>query len=147
MPKQIERMASPIPFEDVINQSIGERIRMMRKITHMTQTELANKLGISFQSVQKYEKGDSSLTMARMIQIAQVFGLTPSFFYESIPQVEGQPSFPYDVNKFITRPDIVKLLTLVLSIKNKDSQKLILGFLTQMVHNIDSLFASESQEA
>ena len=61
---------------------IGSLIREMRKAAGMSQMRLADKIGVSYQQVQKYEKGASKLSVPRLMQIAEVFGVPVTAFLE-----------------------------------------------------------------
>ena len=61
---------------------IGSLIREMRKAAGMSQMRLADKIGVSYQQVQKYEKGTSKLSVPRLLQIAEVFGVPVTAFLE-----------------------------------------------------------------
>jgi len=61
---------------------IGSLIREMRKAAGMSQMRLADKIGVSYQQVQKYEKGASKLSVPRLMQIADVFGVPVTAFLE-----------------------------------------------------------------
>jgi transcriptional regulator with XRE-family HTH domain len=61
---------------------IGALIREMRKAAGMSQMRLADKIGVSYQQVQKYEKGASKLSVPRLMQIADVFGVPVTAFLE-----------------------------------------------------------------
>jgi transcriptional regulator with XRE-family HTH domain len=58
------------------DEHIGEKIRGYRNQQGISQDELGQKLGVSFQQVQKYEKGVNRVSAARMQQIAQIFSCT-----------------------------------------------------------------------
>lgn len=65
-----------------MKNDIGSKIRELRKLAGMSQMRLADKIGVSYQQVQKYEKGASKLSVPRLMQIADVFGVPPeSFLY------------------------------------------------------------------
>jgi transcriptional regulator with XRE-family HTH domain len=59
---------------------IGTLIRDMRKAAGMSQMRLAEKIGVSYQQVQKYEKGASQLNISRLLQIAEAFGVPVGTF-------------------------------------------------------------------
>ena len=61
---------------------IGSLIREMRKAAGMSQMRLADKIGVSYQQVQKYEKGASKLSVPRLMQIAEVFGVPVMAFLD-----------------------------------------------------------------
>lgn len=74
----------------LINKKIGEKIRQLRKGWGLSQSELAEKIGVSFQQVQKYEKGSTAVSVARLQQISEVLGVNITSFFkqgESLPKV------------------------------------------------------------
>jgi transcriptional regulator with XRE-family HTH domain len=65
------------------DKDLAQRIRLRRVELMISQAELAAKLGVSFQQIQKYEKGANRVGAARLSQIAETLGVPVSFFYES----------------------------------------------------------------
>ena len=63
-------------------KSIGVLIRQMRKSSGMSQMQLGDKVGISYQQVQKYEKGINKLSLSRLKQISGAFGVPVSIFLD-----------------------------------------------------------------
>ena len=61
---------------------LGKRIRLRRVELHISQSELADKLGVSFQQVQKYEKGVNRVGASRLQQIATALDVPVTFFYD-----------------------------------------------------------------
>jgi transcriptional regulator with XRE-family HTH domain len=61
---------------------LGKRIRLRRIEQHISQAELGNKIGVSFQQVQKYEKGVNRVGAARLQQIATALDVPVTFFYD-----------------------------------------------------------------
>ena len=57
----------------------------------MTQEQLGEKLGLSFQQVQKYEKGVNRIAAGRLFEIAQVLGITITYFYEGVDDMLDLP--------------------------------------------------------
>ena len=56
-----------------IDVAVGERIRQLRKERRITQTELANAIGLTFQQIQKYEKARNRISASKLVQIAEIF--------------------------------------------------------------------------
>ncbi len=82
----------------VVNQldlEIGRRLRRARVVANLTQNELAEKLGISFQQIQKYENGANRISAARLWSVSRVFGLPVTYFYEGLSdeQIAGQEAY------------------------------------------------------
>ncbi|WP_273789330.1 helix-turn-helix domain-containing protein [Bartonella sp. ML70XJBT] len=72
-------------FNDI---SIGKRIRHRRMSMRLSQKELGNSLGVSFQQVQKYEKGLNRVSAGRLLEIANLLEVPMSFFYADIATKE-----------------------------------------------------------
>ncbi len=76
---------------------VGNRIRAIRKLSGkdgkgIGQQDFAKLLGVTFQQVQKYEKGHNRISCSRLYDIANVLGVTPNFFYEDMPKDVEQSS-------------------------------------------------------
>lgn len=65
-----------------VDVEVGRRIRLQRKLKEMSQSALADELGITFQQVQKYEKGSNRVGASRMAEIARVLDVPVSHFFE-----------------------------------------------------------------
>ena len=66
---------------------VGQKIRARRIFLQMSQTEVADGLGITFQQIQKYEKGTNRVGASRLQQISDVLGVSPFYFFEGAPTV------------------------------------------------------------
>ncbi|SCB58360.1 Transcriptional regulator, contains XRE-family HTH domain [Rhizobium aethiopicum] len=67
---------------NAIDSYVGARIRMRRQLLGMSQERLADQIGVTFQQVQKYEKGINRIGASRLQRIAEVLHVSPSFFFE-----------------------------------------------------------------
>lgn len=76
---------------NAIDIHVGNRIRMRRLLKGMSQTTLAEGLGVTFQQVQKYEKGTNRVGSSRLQAIANILGVQASFFFEEGPGVSPGP--------------------------------------------------------
>src|SRR5216110_3888267 len=63
------------------DREVGQLIRAQRLVCRMSQTELANALGVTFQQVQKYEKGVNRVGAGRLARIADVLNVPVAFFF------------------------------------------------------------------
>ena len=68
-----------------VDVHVGSRIRMRRQIISMSQERLGELLGITFQQVQKYEKGTNRISASRIFYAAKILGVTVQFFFEDLP--------------------------------------------------------------
>lgn len=64
---------------------VGQRLKERRRVLNISQGRLAELLGISYQQVQKYESGQSQLSLSRLLQFSQLLNVGPEFFYEDMP--------------------------------------------------------------
>lgn len=67
-----------------LDAEIGRRLRQARLVENLTQDGLAQKLGISFQQVQKYENGTNRVSSSRLWAISRVLGLPITYFYDGL---------------------------------------------------------------
>jgi transcriptional regulator with XRE-family HTH domain len=75
-----------------IDRHVGARVRMRRILLGMSQEKLGEALGLTFQQVQKYEKGTNRIGASRLQQISTTLNVPPSFFFEGAPSAtEGEP--------------------------------------------------------
>lgn len=78
-------MSLPKKTPNPIDVHVGSRIRLRRNMVSMSQEKLGEALGITFQQIQKYEKGTNRVGASRLQQISQVLGVPVSFFFEDAP--------------------------------------------------------------
>jgi transcriptional regulator with XRE-family HTH domain len=101
------RRANPIDIH------VGSRVRFRRMLLGMSQEKLGERLGLTFQQVQKYEKGINRIGASRLFDLAQVLGVSVQFFYDDAPLGEprateteaaaanGQPQGPADEHSIV----------------------------------------------
>lgn len=70
------------------DRHVGARVRMRRLMVGMTQTALGDAVDLTFQQIQKYEKGTNRITASRMQQFARVLDVPMSFFFEGAPEAQ-----------------------------------------------------------
>ena len=90
----IENKKKPNP----IDVHVGSRIRLRRNMLGLSQEKLGESLGITFQQIQKYEKGTNRVGASRLQAISAVLNVSVSFFFEDAPgsNNDGQPGFAED---------------------------------------------------
>ena len=76
---------SPNPTD----KHVGSRVRMRRMMLAMSQEKLGDALGLTFQQVQKYEKGTNRIGASRLQQIAHILQVPVEFFFEGAPTLHG----------------------------------------------------------
>jgi transcriptional regulator with XRE-family HTH domain len=86
-----------------VDVHVGKRIRHRRWLVGMTQQQLAEKVGIKFQQIQKYETGMNRVSASRLWDIATALSISVSFFFEGLDDAEASVAFESD-----TPNDILK---------------------------------------
>lgn len=77
-----------------IDVHVGSRVRLRRLVIGMSQEKLGEQLGLTFQQVQKYEKGTNRIGASRLFEMARILGVPIQFFYEDMEPVGGmEPAF------------------------------------------------------
>jgi transcriptional regulator with XRE-family HTH domain len=73
---------------DLIDVEVGQRIRIQRLAAGLSQSELAERIGVTFQQVQKYEKGMNRVGAGRLTQIARVLNVPVGSFFDGREAIE-----------------------------------------------------------
>jgi transcriptional regulator with XRE-family HTH domain len=87
-----------------IDKHVGSRVRMRRMMIGMSQEKLGDALDLTFQQVQKYEKGTNRIGASRLRQIAHVLQVPESFFFDGAPGggSEAAPLVPAESPEYVT---------------------------------------------
>lgn len=105
-----------------VDRRLGQRLRARRLETGLSQEKLAELLGLTFQQVQKYEKGVNRMAASRLLEIANALDVPISFFYDglsaSTPDGVAEDGADAAVFDTLATPDGLQLITLFSSIKN-----------------------------
>jgi transcriptional regulator with XRE-family HTH domain len=127
-----------------IDKEIGTRVRMRRISIGMSQEKLGEMLGLTFQQVQKYEKGMNRISVGRLVDIAKILGVEIHFFFDGIKSGKAGTGFaeeetpPY-IADVMSTPEGLQLIRTFTSIKNPKVRKSI-------VQLVASLAAQDEQE-
>jgi transcriptional regulator with XRE-family HTH domain len=99
-----------------IDKHVGNRVRMRRLMLRMSQEKLGDGLGLTFQQVQKYEKGTNRIGASRLQNIAHILQVPVAFFFEEAPHILGQQKVSStafslnDVSSFVASSDGLRLI-------------------------------------
>jgi transcriptional regulator with XRE-family HTH domain len=124
-----------------IDKHVGSRVRMRRMMLGMSQEKLGDALGLTFQQVQKYEKGTNRIGASRLQQISQILQVPVAFFFEGAPIVAGAfepapgmqaaPSPAY-VSDFLATSDGLSLTKAFMRIKDAKLRRRIVDLVQQI---------------
>ncbi len=103
---------------DPHDKEIGTRVRTLRLQRGMSQTELGKSLNVTFQQVQKYEKGANRISAGRLQRIAEVLDMPVTFFYSGV-ETDAPGSRPPDLDfQYLQTDGALRLVRAYARIKN-----------------------------
>jgi transcriptional regulator with XRE-family HTH domain len=126
-----------------IDKHVGSRVRMRRMMISMSQEKLGEKLGITFQQIQKYEKGTNRIGASRLQQIASVLGVPVGFFFEGAPVPDGsakgfsEAASPAYVSDFLATSDGLALTKAFMKVTDSKLRRRIVDLVEAMVAEQD----------
>lgn len=107
------------------DQAIGERMRTQRMAIGMTQEELASRLGVSFQQIQKYERGANRVSAVRLSQIADALGTNAVTILDGVDGDSKFKSTP--ISRFMATKVGVDLIEAMLQIKDPSVRQAVVS--------------------
>jgi transcriptional regulator with XRE-family HTH domain len=129
----------PTKSPNPIDKHVGSRVRMRRMMLGMSQEKLGDALGLTFQQVQKYEKGTNRIGASRLQHISHILQVPVAFFFEGAPSVPGAPQAegtapsPAYVTDFFTTSDGLVLAKAFTRIKNAKLRRRIVDLVQEIV--------------
>lgn len=121
-----------------VDAHVGSRVRMRRIVLGMSQERLGEQLGLTFQQVQKYEKGVNRIGASRLWGVAKVLDVPVAYFYEGLSEdVTGSAGLAEDrqsdyIAEFMQSSDGVQLVRAFIRIKEPHVRRSIIQFVRSM---------------
>ena len=94
-----------------IDAHVGTRVRLRRMLLGMSQEKLGEHLGLTFQQVQKYEKGVNRIGASRLFDLSRVLGVPVQFFYDEAPSELMEGNVPLGFTERPTETYVVEFLS------------------------------------
>ena len=130
----IEVKKAPNPTD----KHVGSRVRMRRMMLGISQEKLGDYLGLTFQQVQKYEKGTNRIGASRLQQISNILQVPVSFFFEGAPNAAndtagfGEAPSPTYVSDFLATSDGLALTRAFMRIEDGKLRRKIVDLVEQI---------------
>jgi len=123
-----------------VDKHVGSRVRMRRMMLGMSQEKLGDALGLTFQQVQKYEKGTNRIGASRLQQISHILQVPVSFFFEGAPNVQSgtrpdgmaEAPSPAYVSDFLATSDGLALTKAFMRISDSKLRRRIVDLVEQI---------------
>ena len=126
---------------DPIDVHVGSRLKMRRKLLSMSQGEIGNNLGLTFQQIQKYEKGANRIGSSRLLKLSKILNVPVEYFFEEMPDhaeqharnfsLENPETFDQDR---LVRRETLELVLNYYKIRNPKVRKKIFEFIKGIGH-------------
>ena len=127
MPK---KQANPV---DIV---VGNRVRIRRMLIGMSQERLGELLGLTFQQVQKYEKGVNRIGAGRLFDVSRILGVPIDYFYDGVAAQTAQEGFAEDsappVMEFVSSGEGLQLSLAFMKIKDAKVRKRVLDLVKSL---------------
>jgi transcriptional regulator with XRE-family HTH domain len=135
LPTLPKKQANPIDAQ------VGNRLRLRRMMIGMSQERLGELLGLTFQQVQKYEKGVNRIGAGRLFEIARILGVPIFYFYESVSeQLANAPGFTETesppVLEFVSSGEGLQLSLAYMRIKDPKVRKRVLDLVKSLSEDV-----------
>jgi transcriptional regulator with XRE-family HTH domain len=121
-----------------VDAHVGKRVRMRRLMLGLSQTNLGEALGVTFQQVQKYEKGTNRISASSLQRISEILQVPVKFFFEGAPHLRGQPhaesdaASPQFVSDYLATSDGLHLTKAYVEIRDPKIRRSIVKLVEQI---------------
>ncbi len=126
-----------------VDGHVGHRVRLRRMLVGMSQERLGELLGLTFQQVQKYEKGINRIGAGRLFEVAGILGVPVSYFYEDVSGGVTAGGFaeggePPPVMEFLSSGEGLQLSLAFMRIKDTKVRRRILDLVRSLADENDA---------
>ena len=134
--RQSSEMRVPKKQANPIDIQVGNRVRIRRMLIGMSQERLGDLLGLTFQQVQKYEKGVNRIGAGRLFEVSRILNVPVDFFYEGLSGAAGQPGASENesapVMEFVSSGEGLQLSLAFMKIKDAKVRKRVLDLVKSL---------------
>lgn len=139
---------------DIVDKHVGKQLKNRRSLLGLSQEKLAESVGVTFQQVQKYERGTNRISASRLYTFSKILDVSIDFFYEGIDnEPQGKKSFGMSDNEqaefsgpnaktkqvpenFMAKKETIALLRAYYSIEDEKKRKDLLTLVKSMAKNL-----------
>ena len=118
-----------------VDKYVGSRMRMRRLMLGLSQGKIADAIGLTFQQVQKYEKGTNRMGSSRLQQIANVLQVPVTFFFDGAPgqpKISGKAPSPAFVSDYLATADGLALTRAFMRLPNAKIKRSVVALVEQI---------------
>ena len=114
---------------------VGARLRIRRKVMGLSQTQVADALGITFQQIQKYERGSNRISASKLYDAAKLLQAPVSYFFEGLDETDGghDDGFAQRMIQFISTTEGLELAALFPRLDDRRVRRRVVDLVRAMV--------------
>jgi transcriptional regulator with XRE-family HTH domain len=146
-PHPLERHRAPqprrhMPLKDPVDGHIGARLKLRRRMLGLSQSDLAERLDVTYQQICKYEAGDNRISAAKLFLAANVLACPITFFFEGLgrgaPASQRMSSDNAEriLNQFLARPDGLRLAGEFPKIRSRRLRRQLMRLVTCLAEEV-----------
>ena len=103
-----------------VDVHVGRKLKQVRTLRRLSQTDVARKLNLSFQQIQKYEIGSNRVAASRLFELSQILEVPPSYFFEGLHD---------NANAAPSKDPGMEIVSALAAIKDEDIKSRIVSFI------------------
>jgi transcriptional regulator with XRE-family HTH domain len=115
-----------------IDKHVGARVRMRRLMLNMSQSEIGNALGLTFQQIQKYENGANRISASRLQLLCAVLKVPVPFFFEGLPHAPEMDGETVALDSFFATSEGIAMAAAFGRIRNANVRRAIVALVEQI---------------
>ena len=120
---------------NAVDAAVGARIRNLRYRNKLSQTEVGEHVGVTFQQIQKYENGTNRVSAGRLSQLAKLFGVPIRAFYSEAAPSNGEKTRRANLRPTLSDANVDRLVKAFQTLTNKTLKFAILEVAEEMVRS------------
>jgi transcriptional regulator with XRE-family HTH domain len=127
---------TPAEMAHPVDLYVGARLRIRRKVLGLSQTQLADALGITFQQVQKYERGANRISASKLYEAARLLQSPVSYFFEGLDETsfaEQDDGVAQRMIQFVATPEGLELASLFPRLNDRRLRRRVVDLVKAMV--------------
>ncbi len=126
----------PSDMAHPVDLYVGARLRIRRKVLGLSQTQLADALGITFQQIQKYERGANRISASKLYEAARLLRSPVSYFFEGLDETRRDDlddGFARRMTQFVATPEGLELAGLFPRLNDRRLRRRVVDLVKAMV--------------
>jgi transcriptional regulator with XRE-family HTH domain len=126
----------PADVAHPVDLYVGARLRIRRKVLGLSQTQLAEALGITFQQIQKYERGANRISASKLYEAARLLQSPVAYFFEGLDETAGNSvddGFAQRMTQFVATPEGLELASLFPRLNDRRLRRRVVDLVKAMV--------------